>query len=113
MKINRREILKLGVGVLTAAVISPLAFAQSNKTNGSAGGESSPKLDGVVTYNAGWIIPLEDRPALLELEAKKNKDSELAKQKPAGATPPANAKENSKSIGTRFQEALAKVKSFF
>jgi hypothetical protein len=113
MKINRREILKLGIGVLTTAVISPFVFAQLNKANGSAGSESSPKLDGVVTYNAGWIIPLEDRPALLELEAKKNKDSELAKQKAAGATPPANVKENSKSIGSRFQEALAKVKSFF
>ena len=113
MKINRREVLKLGVGVLTAAVISPFAFSQSNKVNGSSGGESNPKLDGVVTYNAGWIVPLEDRSGLLELEAKKNKDAESAKQKTASATPPANSKENSKSIGSRFQEALAKVKSFF
>jgi len=119
MKINRRQILQLGAGSLMAALASPFmgspAFAQGSKSPAAAADSSVARLDGNVTYNAGWVVPMEDKAALLEVEAKKNKEREaLVKQKagnsPDGSPPP---KEKSKSVADRFQEVLGKIKSFF
>ena len=120
MKINRRQILQLGAGSLLAILASPFmgssAFAQGNKIPAAVAADASAaKLDGNVTYNAGWVVPMEDKAALLEVEAKKNKEREaLVKQKagnsPEGSAPP---KEKSKSMSDRFQDVLGKIKSFF
>jgi hypothetical protein len=113
MKINRREILKLSAGALIAALVSPLISAQSGKATDSGGAElAATKVDGNISYNAGWVVPLEDKPGLLELEAKKMKErDETAKQKAVDSN--TSSKENSKSIGKRFQEVFGKIKSFF
>ena len=116
MKINRREILKLSAGALIAALVSPLISAQSGKTPSSAAAELvATKVDGNISYNAGWVVPLEDKAGLLELEAKKTKErDDLVKQKAGSPTDSSGtAKDQSKSIGKRFQELLGKVKSFF
>jgi len=120
MKINRRKILQLGAGSLLAVLASPFlgssAFAQGNKSPVAVATDASAaKLDGNVTYNAGWVVPMEDKAGLLEVEAKKNKEREaLVKQKAGnsseGSVPP---KEKSKSISDRFQEVLGKIKGFF
>jgi predicted nicotinamide N-methyase len=120
MKINRRQILQLGAGSLLAALASPFigssVYAQGNKSPAAVAADvSAAKLDGNITYNAGWVVPMEDKAALLEVEAKKTKEREaLAKQKagnsPEGSTLP---KEKSKSVADRFQEVLGKIKNFF
>lgn len=118
MKINRREILKLSAGALITALVSPLISAQSGKSPSASGVASeltAAKVDGNITYNAGWVVPLEDKAPLLELEARKTKErDDLVKQKAGTASDSAGAaKDQSKSIGRRFQELLGKVKSFF
>jgi hypothetical protein len=118
MKMNRRGILKLSAGALLAALVSPLISAQSGKAPGAslvAGELTASKVDGNISYNAGWVVPLEDKAALLELEARKTKErDDLVKQKAGTASDSAGAaKDQSKSIGKRFQELLGKVKSFF
>ena len=116
MKINRREILKLSAGALIAALVSPLISAQSGKAPSSMAPElAAAKIDGNISYNAGWVVPLEDKAGLLELEAKKTKERDDAiKQKAgAGSDSGSSPKESSKSIGKRFQEIVGKVKAWF
>ena len=115
---NRREILKFGFGAAIAALISPFVVGQPSGSDKAIPGNyqiPANKINDTVTYNAGWIVPLEDRPQLLELESKKSKEQEeLAKQKgakPADQT--AAAKDKSKTIADRYQEFIGKVKSFF
>lgn len=116
MKMNRREVLKLSAGALIAALASPFISAQSAKVASPAGGGmAATKVDGNISYNAGWVVPLEDKALLLELEARKSKErDDMAKQKTGASSestsPP---KDGSKSIGVRFQEILGKVKKFF
>jgi len=118
MKINRREILKLSAGALMAALVSPFISAQSGKAPSASLASSeltAAKVDGNISYNAGWVVPLEDKAALLELEAKKTKERDDAVKQKAGVGADANAspKEGSKSIGKRFQEFVGKVKAWF
>ena len=119
MKINRREILKLSVGALVAVLASPFLSAQTNTNPVGAGPKTgvvpSTAIDGNISYNAGWVVPLEDKALLLELEIRKTKErDDLIKQKaPASGDPSLATKESSKSLGKRFQEAFAKFKSWF
>lgn len=116
MKINRREILKLSAGALIAALVSPLISAQSGKASSAVANElAAAKVDGNISYNAGWVVPLEDKVGLLELEAKKTKErDDLLKQKAGTPTDSSGtAKDQSKSIGKRFQEFVGKVKAWF
>jgi len=112
---NRREILKLSFGTAIATLVSPFVVGQPSSSDKVVPGNyqlPANKLNDTVTYNAGWIVPLEDRPQLLELESKKQE--ELAKQKgakPADKT--AAAKDKPKTISDRYQEFIGKVKSFF
>lgn len=116
MLISRRNLLKLGTVPLLSMFISPFVRAQSVSDGAAlgAGKVAKPPLDGNVTYNAGWVVPLEDRPGLLEIEARKNKEfEELKKSKgpePAPSEPP---KEKPKSFSDKLQGILGKVKSFF
>jgi hypothetical protein len=118
MKINRREILKLSAGALMAALVSPFISAQSGKAPSPSLAPSeltAAKVDGNISYNAGWVVPLEDKAGLLELEAKKTKErDDLIKQK-AGATSNVapGAKEESKSFSKRVQDIFGKVKNLF
>ena len=67
-----------------------------------------------MTYNAGWVVPLEDRSGLLELEARKNKEfEELKKSKGPESAPAEASKEKPKSWADKFQSVIGKVKSFF
>lgn len=119
MKINRREILKLSAGALVAVLASPFLSAQTNTNPVGAGPKTgvvpSTAIDGNISYNAGWVVPLEDKAGLLELEAKKTKERDDAiKQKAgAGSDSGSSPKESSKSIGKRFQEIVGKVKAWF
>ena len=115
---NRRELLKLSLGTAIATLVSPFVVGQPSGSDKVVPGNfqlPANKLNDTVTYNAGWIVPLEDRPQLLELESKKSKEQEdLAKQK--GAKPAdqiAGAKDKPKTISDRYQEFIGKVKSFF
>lgn len=118
MKINRREILKLSAGALITALVSPLISAQSGKSPSASGVATeltAAKVDGNITYNAGWVVPVEDKAGLLDLEAKKTKEREdLVKQKagPASTGGP-GAKEESKSFSKRIQDIFGKVKNLF
>jgi len=118
MKINRRQVLQLGMGSFMAVLASPfmgLTNAQTNKSAATAASESAAKLDGNVTYNAGWVVPMEDKAPLLEVEARKNKEREASVKQKAGnaAEGSAPVKDKPKSFGDRFQDVLGKIKSFF
>jgi hypothetical protein len=85
-------------------------FAQSSTS------AVSKAPDGLISFNAGWAIPLEDKSALLALEQAKIKEAQAvtsnsAIQNPANAA--ATAKSVNKSWTDRAQEAWSKVKSFF
>lgn len=115
MSINRRDLLKFSISSVLGAVISPFVFAQSGSGTSSVKGlATDPKLDGTVTYNAGWVVPLEDRAGLLELEAKKNKEQEeFKKSNPAEVVNAEPPKEKPKSFMDKVQGLVGKVKNFF
>lgn len=119
MKINRREILKLSAGTLVAVLVSPFLSAQTNTTPVGTGPKTgiapSSAIDGNISYNAGWVVPLEDKSGLLDLEARKTKEIEELKKQKAGTAPAAasGAKEESKSFSKRVQDIFGKVKNLF
>lgn len=115
MKINRRELLKLSAASVLAAIVSPFAFGQSNNASASSKDAiANTAIDGNISYNAGWVVPIEDKNPLLELEAKKTKERNASvKQKEDAASSGAPAKDKSKSISDKFQDILGKVKGFF
>ena len=112
---NRRHLLKLGASSVLAALMSPLAFGQANSSTASAAQSTASKMDGVVSYNAGWVIPLEDKAPLLEVEARKNKEKQDSdKQKSANPSAKAgDAADKSKSLSGKFQDLLGKIKGYF
>lgn len=111
--ISRRSLLKLGV-VSSALLIFPLwgtrAIAQSTP------GVISKAPEGLVSFNAGWAIPLEDKPALLALEQSKINEAKAAAPQSAAQNPAntnVSVKPANKSWTDKAQEAWSKVKSFF
>ena len=107
---NRREILKLGFSAAITALVSPFAMGQaSDKVVTGNFQLPANKLNDTVIYNAGWIVPLEDRAQLLELESKKSAEQKVAKPADQAAV----AKDKPKTIADRYQEFVGKVKSFF
>jgi hypothetical protein len=111
--ISRRSVLKLGV-ISSAFLVLPLwgnrALAQSTP------GAASKAPEGLISFNAGWAIPLEDKPALLALEQAKTKEAQAAISQSAAqnsANPDATAKPVKKSWTDKAQEAWSKVKGFF
>ena len=133
MTITRRSLFKLlagsAVGYL-APWLANSAFAQTTKSVSKevivpSAATIAPKLDGTVSYNAGWVINLEDRAELLEVEAKKTKSQEekKAQKKPdqpiktegpiTPSAPVAVPKEPSKDWSTRWNKWVGKVKEWF
>lgn len=116
---NRRSILKLGLSTLLLPIMSGSLFAQSSSVSKPLGimganPDAMPRIDGIDTYNAGWITMLEDKPGLLELEAQKTKALEAKTAKPAvdaAANPSAPAKE--KGVMGKVQDFFGKVKGWF
>ena len=107
---NRREILKLSLSAAITALVSPFAMGQaSDKVVTGNFQLPANKLNDTVTYNAGWIVPLEDRAQLLELESKKSSEQKTAKPADQAAV----VKDKPKTIADRYQEFVGKVKSFF
>jgi len=134
MTITRRSILKLATGSVVgylAPWLGKSAFAQTTKSVSKevitpSAAAIAPKLDGTVSYNAGWVINLEDRTELLEVEAKKTKlqEDKKAQKKPeqpiktdasvsSASVPAAAPKEPSKDWSTRWNKWVSKVKEWF
>ena len=137
MTITRRSLLKLATGsavsYLAPLLLGNSVFAQTTKAVGKevvaapAASTLPLKLDGTVSYNAGWVINLEDRTELLEVEAKKTKLQEEKKAQkksdqpiktaapaaPSAATPAVPSKETSKDWPTRWNKWVGKVKEWF
>ena len=132
MTITRRSLFKLlagsAVGYL-APWLANSAFAQTTKSVSKevivpSAAPIAPKLDGTVSYNAGWVINLEDRAELLEVEAKKTKlqEEKKAQKKPdqpiktegpiTPSAPVAVPKEPSKDWSTRWNKWVGKVKEW-
>ena len=115
--ISRRSLLKIGAisGALFALPLwNSSAVVQSASNVTSKVVDARP--DGLVSFNAGWAIPLEDKAALLVLEEKKIKEAQAAAPVAGGAnTSGANdsAKAPKKSWGDKAQDAWNKVKNFF
>ena len=135
MQLTRRSILKLATGSVVgylAPWLGKSAFAQTTKSvskevSAPSAAAIAPKLDGTVSYNAGWVINLEDRAELLEVEAKKTKlqDEKKTQKKPdqpiktegpittSASAPIAVLKEPSKDWSTRWNKWVGKVKEWF
>ena len=133
MQIARRSIFKLATGSVVGYLVPWLgksAFAQTTKSASKevivpSAATIAPKLDGTVSYNAGWVINLEDRAELLEVEAKKTKlqEEKKAQKKPdqpiktegpiTPSAPVAVPKEPSKDWSTRWNKWVGKVKEWF
>jgi len=134
MTITRRSLFKLLAGS-TVTYLAPwlghFAFAQTTKPASkeviAPAAAIAPKLDGTVSYNAGWVINLEDRTELLEVEAKKTKlqEDKKAQKKPdqpiktdapvssSASAPAAASKEPSKDWSTRWSKWVGKAKEWF
>jgi len=135
MQITRRSILKLATSSVVGYLVPWLAksaFAQTTKSVSKevitpSATAIAPKLDGTVSYNAGWVINLEDRTELLEVEAKKTKLQEEKKAQkkpdqpiktdapipPSASAPTEPPKESSKDWATRWNKWIGKVKEWF
>lgn len=115
--LNRRQVIKFSAGTLLATLVSPAVFGQPAKSPAasSATVQGASKVDGVVSYNAGWVINLEDKAPLLEIEARKTKEQEeLAKQKSGKASDaPAQVKDKPKSLTDKMQDFVSKIKAYF
>jgi len=112
--ISRRSLLKLGAmsGALLALPLwNSDAVAQSVSNIASKAVEVKP--EGLVSFNAGWAIPLEDKPALLALEEKKIQEAKAAAPAASTSNVDASAKPVNKSWADKAQDALNKVKNFF
>ena len=115
--ISRRSLLKLGTisGILLALPLwNSEAVAQSVSNAASKVTEAKPS--GLISFNAGWAIPLEDKSALLALEEKKIKEAQAAA--PATGVPnapggDAPVKPANKSWNDKAQDVWNKVKNFF
>ena len=135
MQITRRSILKLATSSVVGYLVPWLAksaFAQTTKSVSKevitpSATAIAPKLDGTVSYNAGWVINLEDRTELLEVDAKKTKLQEEKKAQkkpdqpikteapipPSASAPTEPPKEPSKDWSTRWNKWVGKVKEWF
>ena len=115
--ISRRSLLKGGAAlaaILSIPVWSRKGIAQS--ANAIASKVGSPKPDGLISFNAGWQIPIEDQKSLLALEETKIKEAQAATSQtaPSVATGPDNlAKQANKGWKDKVQDAWSKVKGFF
>lgn len=115
--ISRRSLIKFGA-VSGALLAMPFwgnnAIAQSTSGNAPKAVETKP--EGLVSFNAGWAIPLEDKSALLSLEQKKIKEAQAATSQagPSSAAGSDNlAKPTNKNWKDKAQDAWSRVKSFF
>ena len=133
MTITRRSLFKLLAGTAATYLASwpgHSAFAQTTKSVSKevivpSAATIAPKLDGTVSYNAGWVINLEDRAELLEVEAKKTKlqEEKKAQKKPerpnktevpvTTSAPTEPTKESSKDWSARWNKWVGKLKEWF
>lgn len=135
MTITRRSLFKFLAGSAVTYLVpwfGQSAFAQTTKSVSKevitpSAAVIIPKLDGTVSYNAGWVINLEDRTELLEVEAKKTKlqeekktqkkfDQPIKTESPVAASaavPAVPSKETSKDWSTRWNKWVGKVKDWF
>ena len=119
---NRRQFLWSTTALVASSLVSKFVGAQTvdpKSTTSTATLTAPVKIEGNIGYNAGWVIPLEDQKALLELEAQKKKAAEAkdAITKPAAPAAPAiteaNSKPAKKTWGEKAQGWLDSVKSWF
>ena len=116
---NRRQFLWSTTALVGSSLVSKFVGAQTADPKSTAPLTAPVKIEGNIGYNAGWVIPLEDQKALLELEAQKKKAAEAkdAITKPAAPAAPAiteaNNKPAKKTWGEKAQGWLDSVKSWF
>ena len=118
---NRRQFLWSTTALVASSLVSKFVGAQTADPKTTAPLTPPVKIEGNIGYNAGWVIPLEDQKALLELEAQKKKAAEAkdASSKPAAPAAPApaiteaNGKAAKKTWGEKAQGWLDSVKSWF
>ena len=116
--LTRRSILKAGslsVILLALSSFQSKVIAQGASVNTANTNQGSLKPNGLISFNAGWMIPVEDQKALLALEEKKNKELKAASVQ-APQNPDASvelAKPAKKTWSEKLQEAWKQAKSFF
>ena len=116
---NRRQFLWSTTALVASSLVSKFVGAQTADPKSTAPLTAPVKIEGNIGYNAGWVIPLEDQKALLELEAQKKKAAEAkdASTKPAAPVAPAiteaSGKAAKKTWGEKAQGWVDSVKSWF
>lgn len=114
--IPRRSILK--AGALSAALLALPAWSAkviAQTTSEVAAKAGSAKPNGLISFNAGWMIPVEDQKALLLLEEKKNKEAQAAAPQATQFTEASvdTAKPAKKTWSEKLQDSWKQVKSYF
>ena len=114
--ISRRSILK--AGALSAALLTLPAWStkvMAQASSAVAAKVGSPKPEGLISFNAGWMIPAEDQKALLALEEKKNKEAQAAAPQAPQSTNTSTdgAKPAKKTWSEKLQDSWKQVTSYF
>lgn len=112
--VSRRALLKIGAA--SAALLAIPAWSGkviAQTSNAIASKLGSPKPDGLISFNAGWQIPVEDQKALLALEEKKIKEAQAAAPKGTPVSADAQNAPIKRSWSDKVQDVLVKVKNFF
>jgi hypothetical protein len=114
--LSRRSLLKAGAlsAVLLALPALPTKVL-AQVSNAVAEKMASPKPNGLISFNAGWMIPVEDQKALLALEERKIKEAQASSPQASQSTDASGdgAKPTKKSWTEKLQDNWKKVKSFF
>ena len=114
--LSRRSLLK--VGALSAILLAFPALPTkvlAQASNAIAEKMAGPKPNGLISFNAGWMIPAEDQKALLALEEKKIKEAQASSAQASQSTDEsADGAKPAKKIWTeKIQDTWKKIKSYF
>ena len=109
---QRRSFIKIGIGSVVGLLLANVGMTVSAPADSTPAYDGAP-VRGSVTYNAGWVINLEDKAGLLELEGAKNKATEAKKGSQNNAVPATEQKPAKKSVTEKVQDWLNKAKSWF
>jgi hypothetical protein len=114
--LSRRAVLKAGALTtifLALPALSTKVLAQAS--NAIAEKMAGPKPNGLISFNAGWMIPAEDQKALLLLEEKKIKEAQASSAQVSQSTDASadGAKPTKKIWTEKLQDTWKKVKNYF
>mgnify|MGYP006283306683 CR=1 FL=1 len=114
--ITRRALLKMGaISVVLVANTGVVGRAngQGSVNSGTTSAADVTKPTGLISFNAGWQIPVEDQKMLLGLEQKKIQEAQATQVSTSTAAVDGEVKSVKKSWSDKLKESWLKVKGIF